>query len=135
MKIDVSTGMHPGVFTEVDDDVAHIVMRYRWAATKRGKALYVRGSVLGKDTLLHRFIMRPPADLCVDHINGDTLNNTKANLRICSQGENSKFTGERGGVPNKGHVHRVRRVLADGTVKIYHYNRKTKEPIGNEVVK
>jgi AP2 domain-containing protein/HNH endonuclease len=37
---------------------------------------------------LHRLIMNAPADKEVDHINGDTLDNRRCNLRICSHKEN-----------------------------------------------
>lgn len=44
----------------------------------------------GKRTYLHRLIMQAPDDLVVDHINGNTCDNRKENLRICSNIENTK---------------------------------------------
>ncbi len=38
----------------------------------------------------HRVIMQPPADKQIDHINGDSLDNRKSNLRICTHSENAK---------------------------------------------
>ena len=38
--------------------------------------------------LLHRYIMNCPDDLVVDHINHNTLDNRKCNLRICQQVKN-----------------------------------------------
>ena len=37
---------------------------------------------------IHRLVMNPPDDMYVDHINGDTLDNRKKNLRICTPREN-----------------------------------------------
>jgi hypothetical protein len=41
-----------------------------------------------EEILLHRFIVNCPAGKCVDHINGNTLDNRRENLRICTQAEN-----------------------------------------------
>ena len=39
---------------------------------------------------LHRSITGCPDGLVVDHINGDTLDNRRSNLRICTRGENAR---------------------------------------------
>ena len=35
--------------------------------------------------LLHRYIMNPPNNMTIDHINRNPLDNRKSNLRICTQ--------------------------------------------------
>ncbi len=55
-------------------------------------------------THLHRYLMQPPDGLVVDHINGNSLDNRRANLRIVTQAQNMQnmrlsrvnTSGERG---------------------------------------
>lgn len=44
----------------------------------------------GSKVSLHRFIMNPPRDLVVDHINHNTLDNRKINLRVVTAAENNR---------------------------------------------
>ena len=39
---------------------------------------------------LHRYIMNCPEDMVVDHINHNTLDNRKENLRICTKKQNER---------------------------------------------
>ena len=50
--------------------------------------LYIYTSVKGKQIRLHNFLLDPPDGCVVDHINGDTLNNTRENLRVVTKTEN-----------------------------------------------
>lgn len=58
---------------------AHVVPSGRVCAMRRAQ---------GQTVLMHRAIMAPPDDRYVDHINGDALDNRRANLRLATHAEN-----------------------------------------------
>lgn len=135
MKLDVSTKSHPSVFTEIDDADFAALSAYRWAATRRRAKLYVRGWVEGSSVLLHRFLMGEPEGMLIDHRDGNPLNNQRSNLRECTIKQNNQYAIENGAFDHLRPaipVHTVKRKLADGTVRIHRYNRRTKERLGNE---
>ena len=62
---------------------------YKWRVNDQGYALTdIKGST--KKIRLHRLIMNCPEDKVVDHINHNTLDNRKSNLRICTLQQNNK---------------------------------------------
>lgn len=55
------------------------------------KGMYARTVIKGKSKYLHRMILNlTDPKIHVDHINGDTLDNRKINLRTCTNRENTK---------------------------------------------
>lgn len=62
-----------------------VVGRYRWHESKG----YVCNS---NNVRLHRFLLDAPIGMCVDHINGNPMDNRKSNLRPCTQAENNRNT-------------------------------------------
>lgn len=82
----------------IDADDAERVLAHKWCiSTNKGGFIYVvRGyRVNGRHCrdYLHRFIMDAEPGQIVDHIDRDRLNNTRANLRFCSQRENVANSG------------------------------------------
>lgn len=71
------------------DDFITIKMVKKWSITKNlcGQ-VYFSYSKNRKNIYLHKLIMNCPKGLVVDHINGNTLDNRKLNLRICTKLEN-----------------------------------------------
>lgn len=65
----------------------------------KGKKFYVRNRK--KNLRLHRVITNCPPNLVVDHINHNTLDNRKSNLRICTTKENNQNTNLENEFPNK----------------------------------
>ena len=56
---------------------------------KKNKYISFYDRKIKKNISLHRFIMNPECNLIVDHINGDTLDNRKCNLRCCNTSINT----------------------------------------------
>ena len=79
------------LYTLVDDEDFERVSRYKWRKHKDSRTNYftVRGSVNSKEVYLHRFILGlDKTKKVVDHIDRNTLNNQKSNLRLVTQREN-----------------------------------------------
>ena len=55
---------------------------------------------------MHRLIASPAAGMVVDHIDGNGLNNTRANLRICRHIDNIRNQAKRPGSSQFKGVHR-----------------------------
>lgn len=81
----------------VDDADFDRVSQYNWQAVKGNRErskYYVIRQVWIKDQKrdstesMHRFILNAKKGQFVDHINGNTLDNRKDNLRICTHSEN-----------------------------------------------
>lgn len=87
-----------GYFAKVDDDDYERLAKIRWQVDVRKTMIIVKHGY-SKDGRSHslymaREIMNAPKGKQVDHINGDTLDNRKSNLRICTNSENSKNRGK-----------------------------------------
>jgi hypothetical protein len=56
---------------------------------------------LWKTVYLHRFLLEPPAGLQVDHINRNSLDNRRANLRVVTASKNRQNQGPRRQSPDR----------------------------------
>jgi hypothetical protein len=126
IRLDISTKKHPDMWALVDEEDWLAVRVVRWSATRRKKSFYVRGWVNGGAIFLHRYLLNPPDDMVVDHLNGNPLDNTRANIKICTIAENNITSGYRQRGKTEGKPHRVRKRLASGEIKIYEYAPRTK---------
>ena len=101
--------------TIIDIEDLDKIKSYTWCANYKSdcNSFYIVSEKLmnGKrvDIKLHRLVTNCPTGLVVDHINHNTLDNTKKNLRICTNVENQQnrqlrpnnTSGERGVSYNK----------------------------------
>ena len=70
---------------KIDKKFIKLVKSNNWHSRENSCGQVYFDSKLGR---LHRIILNCPSDLVVDHINGDSLDNRKSNLRACTHKEN-----------------------------------------------
>ena len=80
-------------FAIVDDEDFEEISKYNWYAIKKSNYdAYVAMTTIRqfpkKNVLMHRMIMGNQTTMDIDHINHDTLDNRKSNLRICTSRQN-----------------------------------------------
>jgi hypothetical protein len=86
-----------GLIALVDDERFHEVSRFKWCATKNGKCFYAKrwfrkdGKQVG--VYMHRLVSGAAPGVIVDHINGNSLDNRRENLRFCTKAANGHNAG------------------------------------------
>lgn len=106
----------------IDDEDKSLVMHYKWWVGSQGRAYTsVRVDGKAKNMSMHRFIMVPPPDMSVDHINGNPLDNRRTNLRIVTHAQNLQ---NRQGAT---------RVSSSGVRNVYYHPGKKKYQVKLEV--
>jgi hypothetical protein len=92
--------LNKGRVATVDDEDYERISRFRWSSGCSGKhwyAIRAEGWPNRKTIYLHRQILNAPAGTEVDHINGDTLDNRRENLRLATRAQNNQNRGARAG--------------------------------------
>jgi hypothetical protein len=117
-KIELSNGG----FAIIDDCDFELVSGFRWHKNVQGYA-GANAKINGNRTviMMHRLIMGANPKQLIDHINHNTLDNTRTNLRLCTHAENMKnrlvcrssSTGLKGTFPNGSGKFRAR-IVVDG---------------------
>ena len=79
----------------VDDGDYERVMAHKWHVLRHSRCQYAltdKLSASGRPSSesMHRFVLGAGAGVCVDHKDGNGLNNQRSNLRICTTAENSR---------------------------------------------
>lgn len=81
-----------GKYAIVDAEDYEWLSQYKWHAIRDDGTgtYYARRTENGRHIAMHREIMQPPEGKVTDHMNGNGLDNRRANMRNCSRGENSQ---------------------------------------------
>ena len=77
--------------TSIDDIDYEIVKSHKWWVHNAG---YAFTKIHNKNVLMHRFILKPPKKMLIDHRNLNRLDNQRHNLRICTMSENCRYKGK-----------------------------------------
>ena len=85
-----------GLFATVDAADYPELSKYRWYATRRGSSIYAVRHEAGKETYMHRAIMKPRPGQIVHHRDGDGLNNRRDNLLVCTRRQHQSCRGPLG---------------------------------------
>ena len=86
----IESKVYGTIIVKIDNDDLEKCSKLTWHYAKNKDSKYIQTRVKGKMIKLHRYIMNiDNSNLLVDHINRDTLDNRKSNLRICTYQQNS----------------------------------------------
>lgn len=81
-----------GKVATIDDEFYELVIKHKWFArfNTSNKAYYATREVDRKHINMHNLMLPPSDGYVVDHINGDTLDNRKDNLRYATVAQNAQ---------------------------------------------
>jgi len=77
-----------GYVALVDDEDYEDVMQYAWQVHERPNTCYAYGIVNEEQIALHRYLLKAPAHLQVDHRDKNGLNCTRDNMRLATNQQN-----------------------------------------------
>ena len=85
-----------GQFAIVDDSDYEYLSKFKWYAKERKHTWYAARRSGLSEVRMHRVILNVGAGIEVDHINGNGLDNRRANLRPVTKSENAQNRMPRG---------------------------------------
>jgi hypothetical protein len=77
-----------GLFAIVDTEDHAGLVAHKWLAIGRPGYYYAARWQAGRIVRMHRELLAAPVGILVDHIDRDTLNNRRSNLRLASKQQN-----------------------------------------------
>jgi hypothetical protein len=83
-----------GYITLVDDDLYETLNAHKWCIQRSGNIVYASRGIWTANSVkhirMHRIVIGADPGIYVDHINGNALDNQRANLRLCTYAENNR---------------------------------------------
>ncbi len=78
-----------GGYAKIDKEDYPMVSAHNWSLVNFSGKRYAMCINNRKTVYMHRLINATPKGMVTDHINGDSLDNRRRNLRTCTQSENT----------------------------------------------
>ena len=111
--------------TRVDTTDATLLSQWTWRLSSDGYAVRSETRNGSKKTIyLHRVVIQAPPGTIVDHINGDRLDNRRANLRLVTPSQNNangrdrpRRSGYRGVYPHRPTGRWIAQISVSGRVR------------------
>lgn len=99
MQFVINSKTHGKQTVYIDNEDSDLVLGLgKWSLTNNRAGFYALKNIKGKKVYLHRLIAKTPDGLVTDHINGNTLDNRKNNLRACSHRANIRNSPKAKGI-------------------------------------
>jgi hypothetical protein len=91
-----------GLSAFIDADDFAWLSAFKWRASHSGRSKFyavrsARIEGVERNLYMHRVIADAPAGYDVDHVNGNSLDNRRCNLRVCTHAQNLRNARWRGG--------------------------------------
>ncbi len=96
-----------GKVAAVDDEDFEYLNQWKWWYSDgcAKKSVYMNGKRKPAGAYMHRLIMNTPPGMDTDHINGNSLDNRRCNLRVCTHAENLRNKAKTKGTSKYKGVH------------------------------
>jgi hypothetical protein len=82
-----------GLVAVVDDEDYEMLKAWKWRIIPSQRTFYAATTVRRGGTRhtvqMHRMLLLPEAGVEVDHVDGNGLNNTRKNIRLCTHSQNA----------------------------------------------
>lgn len=137
-EIVLSGWKHGGLTAMVDDGDFERLSVFRWHAhfPHRSLTAYARTVVEKKTVYMHQMVMGPTQPgFEIDHIDRNGLNNQSTNLRKVTRSQNMLNGRRTTPMPLDAcghHVQTVKKKLSDGSIRIFFYDRRTRQKLTAE---
>jgi hypothetical protein len=94
VSVEIQIGEHCAI---IDDADLPIIQVHRWHISSKDGHAYAGTWIRNAHVRMHRLIIGATKGAVVDHINGNTLDNRRSNLRVCTHRQNLANSGARTG--------------------------------------